>query len=236
MSKVCRNCNSVLMDTASFCNNCGARVAGEVFDSEKMKKCDHCGAAIYKSARFCTNCGLPVGVPEADGYAGRCERCGTWLKLNAQFCTNCGRRVSVQTYNFTQQQAAPVQEVTAGPLGVQALPDSAVYPSVAEEQQQPEVLPPLNQRPTRKNDYEDNMSIDMDFDLPAVDEIVVSAPVEDVVSEPVIENPVIEAFPAEPIEITPAEAPILASEAIQAESLSMQNEVDENEILSGEIE
>ena len=182
MSKICRNCNSVLMDTASFCNNCGARVADAVFDSEKMKKCEHCGAALYKSARFCTNCGLPVGVPEAVGYAGRCERCGTWLKINAQFCTNCGRRVSMQTYNFTQQPAAPVQDaVVAGTVvPVSALPptDDVINTSVVEEKTQPKVLPSLNSRPTRKNDYEDDMKIDMNFDLPPVDEIVVSAPLE----------------------------------------------------------
>ena len=220
MSKICRNCNSLLLDTASFCNNCGARVADTVFDSETMKKCEHCEAVLPKNARFCTNCGLPVGVPEAQGYAGRCERCGTWLKANAQFCTNCGRRVAVQTYNFTQQPAAPVQAAVTAAAAVPAVTqpptNETVYAPVAEEPPQPKVLPPLNARPTRRNDYEDDMKIDMDFDLPPADMIVRPEPAEEV----------IDGVPAEEIaDMTPAEeAPVLS-----------ETPADETEILSGEV-
>lgn len=220
MSKICRNCNSLLLDTASFCNNCGARVADTVFDSETMKKCEHCEAVLPKNARFCTNCGLPVGVPEAQGYAGRCERCGTWLKANAQFCTNCGRRVAVQTYNFTQQPAAPVEAaVTAAavtPDVTQTPTNETVYAPIAEEPPQPKVLPPLNSRPTRRNDYEDDMKIDMDFDLPPADMIVRPEPAEEV----------IDGVPAEEIaDMTPAEeAPVLS-----------ETPADETEVLSGEV-
>ena len=224
MSKICRNCNSLLLDTACFCNNCGARVTDTVFDSDTMKKCEHCGAVLPKSARFCTNCGLPVGVPEAQGYAGRCERCGTWLKPNAQFCTNCGRRVAVQTYNFTQQPAAPVQAAAAVvPAVTQPPTNETVYAPIAEEPPQPKVLPPLNSRPTRKNDYDDNMSIDMSFDLPPADMIVTPEP--DVVEGDVV----------------PQNAPAAAEDIVDiepTEAVPVQTEpapADETEVLSGEI-
>ena len=220
MSKICRNCNSVLLDTAAFCNNCGARVSDAVFDGSTMKNCEHCGAALYKSARFCTNCGLPVGVPEAEGYAGRCERCGTWLKPNAQFCNNCGRRVSVQSYNFTQQPAAVVPAYTQPPT------NESVYAPVAEEKPQPKVLPPLSSRPTRKNDYEDDMKIDMSFDLPPVDEIVVPAPVEEAPVEEIIDIEPIQGAPSEP-ETEPISAP--------TEPVSEAPVEPETEVLSGEV-
>lgn len=228
MSKICRNCNSLLMDTASFCNNCGARVSDAVFDSATMKKCEHCGAVLNKNARFCTNCGLPVGVPEAAGYAGRCERCGTWLRPNAQFCNNCGRRVAVQTYNFTEQPAAPVQAAAAVvPAYVQPPTNEGVYAPVAEEAPQPKVLPPLSSRPTRKNDYEDNMSIDMRFDLPPVDEIVVSAPVE--------EAPAEEAVDLEPVQEAPFEPDVESSPAPEEAPTEPAPPADESEVLTGEI-
>ena len=219
MSKICRNCNSLLLDTACFCNNCGARVADTVFDSETMKKCEHCEAVLPKNARFCTNCGLPVGVPEAQGYAGRCERCGTWLKLNAQFCTNCGRRVSVQKYNFTQQPAAPIQ-AAAVPAAVQPPTNEAVYAPIAEEPPQPKVLPPLNSRPTRKNDYEDNMSIDMSFDLPPVDMIVTPEPADTVI-DGVSADEIADVTPAEEAQVQTEPAP--------------EAPADETEVLSGEV-
>lgn len=196
MSKICRNCNSMLMDTACFCNNCGVRVTDEVFDSETMKNCDHCGAVLYKSARFCTNCGLPVEAPEAKGYAGKCERCGTWLKPNAKFCNNCGRRITLNNYNFTQKAAAPVQTAAVVPAYTQPPANESVYAPVVEEPQQPKVLPPLSSRPTRKNDYEDDMKIDMNFDLPPVDEIVVPAPAGEAPAEEIID--------IEPVQDTPS--------------------------------
>jgi len=219
----------MLMDTASFCNNCGARVTDEVFDSEKMKNCDHCGAVLYKSARFCTNCGLPVDVPEAKGYAGKCERCGTWLKPNAQFCTNCGRRVTVKSYNFTQQAAAPVQAAVV-PAYTQPPANESAYAPLAEEPQQPKVLPPLSSRPTRKNDYEDDMRIDMSFDLPPVDEIVVPAPAEEAPA------PAEEIIDIEPVQETPSEPAVIPTEEpIQPEPFPEAPAEPETEALSGEV-
>lgn len=220
MSKICRNCNSLLLDTASFCNNCGARVADTVFDSATMTKCEHCGAVLTKNARFCTNCELPVGVPEAQGYAGRCVKCGTWFKPNAVFCTNCGRRTSLQSYNFTQQPAAPVQAAAVVPAVTQPPSNEQVYAPIAEEPPQPKVLPPLNSRPTRRNDYTDDMKIDMDFDLPPADMIVKPEPADTV----------IDGVPADEIaDMTPAE------EATAPTAPAPEAPADETEVLSGEI-
>ena len=198
MAKICRNCNSQLMDSAVFCNHCGARVTGETFDSEKMKNCEHCGAVLYKNARYCTNCGLPVGVPEAQGYALRCERCGTWLKPGVRFCNTCGRRVNIVSYNFTQQ------------------PEAVPVPA-AEPQQKPKVLPPLR-KDRRTLDYDSTLELKRDFELPPIDEIVVPEPVEaapepefveaEIVSVPGEDTPVSLEKPKTDDEVIYSDAPV----------------------------
>lgn len=227
MAKICRNCNSRLMDTAAFCNHCGARVSGEEFDSEKMKKCEHCGAVLNKNARFCTNCGLPVDVPEAKEYAMRCERCGTWLKQGMRFCNNCGRRVNIMSYDFTNTPTEIVNK--------------------------PKIIPALKPRDRRMNDYDSTLELKEDFGLPPIDEIVIPAAEEvieapepelieaEIVSVPGEDVPVSLEKPAETAsndeDVIYSDAPVeLVPEIPEEAPVSLRKEPeDESDAVTGEL-
>lgn len=54
--KTCKSCETVLMDVAQFCHNCGRQVAGNAI------VCLKCSTPNPGHAKFCFNCGYPINV------------------------------------------------------------------------------------------------------------------------------------------------------------------------------
>ena len=59
--KICSKCGHENNDNASFCNNCGADIKGELRgDPKLMTTCPACGEPISTRATTCPHCGLHV--------------------------------------------------------------------------------------------------------------------------------------------------------------------------------
>lgn len=57
MTNKCKNCGTVVSDTAKFCTECGTKI-------ERELKCANCGAVLAENAKFCMECGTKVGTVE----------------------------------------------------------------------------------------------------------------------------------------------------------------------------
>ncbi|MBS7634270.1 SPFH domain-containing protein [Candidatus Bathyarchaeota archaeon] len=80
---LCPRCGFQNLQTAKFCNNCGAslQAVGGV-------NCSKCGALNPAGAKFCNNCGSQL-------YAAiKCPKCGSDVQSGAKFCPNCGEKLA----------------------------------------------------------------------------------------------------------------------------------------------
>ena len=57
----CEKCGSDVLNTNSFCSECGHPIPKPVVE-EKFVKCEACGNMVDKTMRFCTNCGHPMAA------------------------------------------------------------------------------------------------------------------------------------------------------------------------------
>lgn len=62
----CERCGAEVVNTASFCNSCGAAMPRRVqaVSQEHVRTCSKCGARIDDDNRFCTVCGTPVTMTQ----------------------------------------------------------------------------------------------------------------------------------------------------------------------------
>lgn len=57
MVNYCKNCGTVISDTAKFCPECGTKI-------ERELKCANCGTLLAENAKFCMECGFKVDFSE----------------------------------------------------------------------------------------------------------------------------------------------------------------------------
>lgn len=67
--KICSKCGCENNDNASFCNNCGADIKGELRgDPDLMTTCPACGEPVAKTTNHCPHCGYNIGKHKQGQY------------------------------------------------------------------------------------------------------------------------------------------------------------------------
>ena len=94
----CPTCGADLPEGATFCTQCGTRIAPVTpppAPANAGSCCVNCGQALTPGAVFCTACGTKAAAPApAPAPAGKiCPNCGNAVAPNMAFCTQCGTKV-----------------------------------------------------------------------------------------------------------------------------------------------